>query len=157
MITYRGTVSHSPDTGGDPRFVSLDYSNDALIRLPAYTFYDNSSQCWMCRCGWIFNYVAPTTSPKHLSVLRWKHAPERIQFKITMVTFKALHGNALRHLVCLNYLVDVVSFSVNTNRLVGLASEHIRLLQPKRGTAYRRTWRHHQLCQPSQLSQSKHT
>jgi len=52
-----------------------------------------------------------------------------------------------------NYLIEVVSVQLTLivwlfcrTNFLQLVIEHLRLRLPKRGTAYQRTWRHHQFC-----------
>jgi len=71
--------------------------------------------------------VPPSAGPRlpltdALVSLHWLRVPERIQFKIAVLTYRVLHGNAPRYLGPLTSTVDVPGGralrSVGTNRLV---------------------------------------
>jgi len=59
--------------------------------------------------------------------LHWLRVPERIQYKITLLTYKVLHGSAPQSLAPLVHVVDLPGRrtyrSAGTNRLVVLLSD----------------------------------
>ena len=89
-----------------------------------------------------------------LATLHWLHVPERVQYKIAVLTFKVLHDSASRYLGPLVALADLPGRralrSASTSRLVVppiklLAAVPFRLLQLKSGTVCQRpsSHRHH--------------
>jgi len=94
-----------------------------------------------------------------LVCLHWLRVPERVEYKIAMLTYKVLCGIAPRYLGPLNRVADVSGRhslrSSGTNRLVvppsdflRSAAELFRLLPPRSGTHCRTVlfqWRHYRL------------
>jgi len=75
----------------------LDYGNAVLVGLPAYL---------VRRLQSVLNAAARLIycmrSADHitdaLACLHWLHVPERIDFKVAVLTYKVLHGSAPRYL-----------------------------------------------------------
>ena len=94
----------------------LDYGNCTLVGIPAYLMRRLPS-----RCG-----TAHLRSSGHVTdalvSLHWLRVPERIQFKIAVLTYRVLHGDAPRCLGPFTSTADVPGRrelrSAGTNRLV---------------------------------------
>jgi len=92
--------------------------------------------------------------------LHWLRVPERIQFKIAVLTYRVLHGDAPRYLGPFTSTADVPGWralrSAGTKRLVCLqldflpsAAELFRSPPLKSGTLYRNTSSQPLRCSPS--------
>jgi len=126
----------------------MDYSNAVLIGLPTYL---------VRRLQSVLNASARMTFQLRrsdhitdvLASLYWLCVPERIQFKIAVLTYKVLHGTAPRYLGPLvrvsDLLVGVVStlpapiaWSCRHSNCLELAVEHLMLLLLEHGTVCHR-------------------
>jgi len=99
----------------------LDYGNGVLTGLPAYLLRRlqsvlNASARLICHLRRSDHITDALVS------LHWLRAPERIQFKIAVLTYKVLHGTAPRYLGPLVRVADLPGRrglrSTNTARLV---------------------------------------
>jgi len=99
----------------------LDYGNGVLIGLPAYLLRRLQSVL-NASARLIFHLRRSDHITSALVSLHWLRAPERIQFKIALLTYKVLHGTAPRYLGPLVRVADLPGRrglrSADTNRLV---------------------------------------
>jgi hypothetical protein len=104
-----------------PVLSRLDYGNGVLIGLPAYLLRRLQSVL-NASARLIFHLRRSDHITDALVSLHWLRAPERIQFKIAVLTYKVLHGTAPRYLGPLVRVADLPGRrglrSANTNRLV---------------------------------------
>jgi len=111
-----------------------------------FTFYNDAQ----LRHGSFSISGAPITSPMHSSVyVHWLHVPERIQFKIAVLTYRVLHGDTPHYLGPFTSTADFPGWwalrSAGTKRLVVpsdfllSAAELFWLLPLKSGTFYQNT------------------
>ena len=101
----------------------LDYCNSILYALPATELYklqrvQNSAARLICNVG-RFDHISPS-----LKMLHWLPIKFRIQFKILLITFKAIHGLAPA------YLIELIT--LRTQCTYNLRSTNELLLQPPR-------------------------
>jgi len=96
----RGAASHSPDAGGDSRSVSTGLRQWRADSPPAYLLrrLPVSAQCVSTVDLSSIHRSDHLTDA--LASLQWLGAPERIQFKMAVLTYKVLHGTAPRYLAC---------------------------------------------------------
>jgi len=113
------TVRGVPDTGGSVSSVATglrQWRNDRPPYLP----------CTLTPIGASAQMIFQLRRSDHitdvLASLHWLRLPERIQFKIAMLTYKVLHGTAPRYLGPLVHVSDLLGRcrlrSASTNRLV---------------------------------------
>jgi len=103
----------------------LDYGNFVLVGLPSYL---------QRRLQSVFNAAArPVFRLSHVSdalaPLHWLHLPQRVDFKVAVMTFRVLHGLAPPYL---NDLVRVADLS--GRRRLRSSSSHQLLVPPFRLT-----------------------
>jgi len=124
----------------------LDYGNSTLVGIPAYLMHRLQSAL-NAAARLIFHLRRSDHITDALVSLHWLCVPDRIQFKIAVLTYRALHGNAQRYLGLLTSTVDVPGrralCSAGTNRLqsdwLPSAAELFRLLLPTPGTLFLNT------------------
>jgi len=99
----------------------LDFGNSVLVGLPVYL---------VRRLQSVLNAAARLTYHLRRSVhitdalvcLHWLRVPERVQFKISVLTYKVLHGLAPQYLGPLNRVADLPGRrslrSTDSNRMV---------------------------------------
>jgi len=75
----------------------LDYRNSTLVGIPAYIMRRLQSAL-NAAARLIFHLRRSDHITDALVSLHWLHVPERIQFKIAVLTYRVLHGNAPRYL-----------------------------------------------------------
>jgi len=99
----------------------LDYGNSTLVGIPAYLMHRLQSAL-NAAARLIFHLRHSDHITDALVSLHWLRVPERIEFKIAVLTYRVLHGNAPRYLGPLTSTVDVPGRralrSAGTNRLV---------------------------------------
>ena len=84
----------------------LDYGNSTLVSIPAYLM--RRLQSALNAAAWlIFHRRRSDHTTDALVSLHWLRVPERIKFKIAVLTYRVLHGNTPRYLGPLTYTVDV--------------------------------------------------
>ena len=84
----------------------LDYGNSTLVGIPAYLMRRLQSAL-NAAARLIFHLRRSDHITDALVSLHWLRVPERIQFKIAVLTYRVLHGNAPRYLGPLTSTVDV--------------------------------------------------
>ena len=99
----------------------LDYGNSVLVGLPTYLMRRlQSVQHAAARL--IFNLKRSDHITDALISLHWLRIPERIRYKVAVLTYKVLHGSAPRYLGPLVRVADLPGRhalrSAGTNRLV---------------------------------------
>ena len=99
----------------------LDYGNGVLVGLPTYLMRRlQSVQHAAARL--IFNLKRSDHITDALISLHWLRIPERIRYKVAVLTYKVLHGSAPRYLGPLVRVADLPGRhalrSAGTNRLV---------------------------------------
>jgi len=99
----------------------LDYGNSTLVGIPVYLM--RRLQSALNAAAWlIFHLRRSDHITDALVSLHWLRVLERIQFKIVVLTYRVLHGNAPRYLGPLTSTDDVPGRralrSAGTNRLV---------------------------------------
>ena len=84
----------------------LDFGNSALVGISAYMLHRLESvlhaSAWL-----IYRMNRSEHITEALISLHWLWVPERVQFKIAMLTYKVLHGKASRYLGPLNRVADL--------------------------------------------------
>jgi len=99
----------------------LDYGKSTLVGIPAYLMRRLQSAL-NAAARLIFHLRRSDHVANKLVSLYWLRVPERIQFKIVVLTYRALHGDALRYLGTFTSTADVPGRralrSAGTNRLV---------------------------------------
>ena len=87
----------------------LDYGNATLVGLPAYQ-YDRLQSVLNAAARSIAGLRRSDHISDALASFHWLRAPQRIQFKIAVLTFRALHGLAPAYLSSyLRRIVDIPS------------------------------------------------
>jgi len=99
----------------------LDYGNSTLVGIPVYLM--RRLQSALNAAAWlIFHLRRSDHITDALVSLHWLRVLEQIQFKIVVLTYRVLHGNAPRYLGPLTSTDDVPGRralrSAGTNRLV---------------------------------------
>ena len=126
----------------------LDYGNAVLTGLPVYLSRRLQSVL-NAAARLIFGLRRSDHVSDALISLHWLRIPQRIQFKMAVLTYKVLHGCAPSYLGPLVRVADLPSRralrSANTSRLIQPQSEPFLLLVPRSGTVcHRRSHlRHH--------------
>jgi len=112
---------HVPDTGGHSLVLArLEYGNSVLAGLPTYLVRRLQS-VMNAAARLIYHLRRSGHISDALVCLHWLHVPERIQFKIAVLTYKVLHGHAPGYLGPFTRVADLPSRrslrSISTNRL----------------------------------------
>jgi len=99
----------------------LDYGNAVLVGLPAYLVRRlQSVQNAAARL--IYHMRSADHITDALATLHWLRVPQRIEYKVAVMTYKVLHGTAPRYLGPLTPVADLPGRrtlrSASTNRLV---------------------------------------
>jgi len=122
----------------------LDYRNSVLVGLPAYLLCQLQSVLNAAPCL-VYNLRARDHITDALISLHWLRAPERILYKMAILTYKALRGGSPRYPSSLVHVADVSGRpalrSARSNRLQipqfncqPSAIERFRLQQHSSGT-----------------------
>jgi len=103
----------------------LDYGNSTLVGIPAYLTRRLQSAL-NAAARLIFHLRRSDHVTDALVSLHWLRVPERIQFKIAVLTYRALHSDTPRYLGPFTSAADVPGrralCSAGTNRLVCASS-----------------------------------
>jgi len=92
----------------------LDYGNAVLIGLPAYLVRRLQSVL-NASARLIYHTRSADHITDELASLHWLRVPERIEYKVAVLTYKVLHGSAPRYL---GPLVPVADLPAGNNRLL---------------------------------------
>ena len=84
----------------------LDYGNSVLVGLPAYLLRQLQS-ILNAAARLVYHLRARDHITDALISLHWLRAPERILYKMAVLTYKALHGGSPRYLSSLVHVADV--------------------------------------------------
>ena len=84
----------------------LDYGNSVLVGLPAYLLRQLQSVL-NAAARLVYHLRARDHITDALLSLHWLRAPERILYKMAVLTYKALHGGSPRYLSSLVHVADV--------------------------------------------------
>ena len=84
----------------------LDYANSVLIGLPAYLI-KRLQSVLNASARLIYGLRRFDHISEALMSLHWLHIPEHIQFKLAVLVYRVLHGNAPQYLGPLTRLFDV--------------------------------------------------
>ena len=134
----------------------LDYGNAVLVGIPAYLVH--RLQSVLNAAARLIYHLRPYDHISDaLATLHWLHVPERVQYKIAVLTFKMLHDNAPRYLGPLVAIADLPGRralrSASTSRLVAppiklstVSAVLFRLPQLKPGTVCQRPSSHRHHC-----------
>ena len=99
----------------------LDYGNSTPVGIPAYLMRRLQSAL-NAAAPLVFHLRRSDQITDALVSVHWLRVPERIQFKIAMLTYRVLHGNTPQYLGPLTSTADVscrrALCSAGTNRLV---------------------------------------
>jgi len=99
----------------------LDYGNSVLVGIPAYLLRRLQSVL-NAAARLIFHLKRSDHITDALVSLHWLRVPERIQYKVTVLGYRVLHGSAPRYLGPLTRVADVPGRrnlrSAATNRLI---------------------------------------
>jgi len=95
----------------------LDYGNAVLVGIPVYLV--RSLQSMLNAAARLIYHLRPHDHISDaLATLHWLHVPERVQYKIAVLTFKVLHDSTPRYLGPLVAVADRALRSASTSRLV---------------------------------------
>jgi len=99
----------------------LDYGNAVLIGLPAYLV-RRLQLVLNAAARLIYHMRSADHITDALASLHWLRVPERIEYKVAVLTYKVLQGSALRYLGPLAPVADLPGHwslrSAGTNRLL---------------------------------------
>jgi len=85
----------------------LDYGNSVLVGLPAYLLRQLQSVL-NAAARLVYHLRARDhITDALISLHYWLRAPERILYKMAVLTYKALHGGSPRYLISLVHVADV--------------------------------------------------
>jgi len=84
----------------------LDYSNAVLVDLPVYLMHRLQS-VFNAAARLIYHMRSTDHITNGLVSLHWLRVPQRIEYKIAVLTYKALHGSAPRYLGALVPVADL--------------------------------------------------
>jgi len=84
----------------------LDYGNSVLVGLPAYLLCQLQSVL-NAAARLVYHLRARDHITDALISLHWLRVPERILYKVAVLTYKALHGGSPRYLSSLVHVADV--------------------------------------------------
>jgi len=84
----------------------LDYGNSVLVGLPAYLLHQLQSVL-NAAARLVYHLRARDHITDAFISLHWLRAPERILYKMAVLTYKALHGGSRRYLSSLVHVADV--------------------------------------------------
>jgi len=133
----------------------LDYGNGVLVGIPAHLMRRLQSVL-NATARLIFNLKRSDHITDALVSLHWLRVPERIQYKIAVLSYKVLHDTAPRwdhSLVSLTYLVDEhsalpapIAWKYLSSNFPPSAAELFRLPPYRSGTHYQTQSFRHQHC-----------
>jgi len=84
----------------------LDYGNSVLVGLPAYLLRQFQSVL-NAAARLVYHLRARDHITDELISLHWLRAPERILYKMAVLTYKAVHGGSPRYLSLLVHVANV--------------------------------------------------
>jgi len=124
----------------------LDYGNAVLVGIPAYLV--RRLQSVLNAAARLIYHLRPYDHiSDELATLYWLCVPERVQYKIAVLTFKVLHDSAPRYLGRLVAVADLPGRrALRQSRCLLLAAVLFRLSQLKSGTIYQRPSFHRHHC-----------
>ena len=113
MLRYSppsGVNSHIPDTRSSLVHSLLDYGKAVLVGIPTYLV--RRLQSVLNAAARLIYHLRPHDHiTDALATLHWLRVPERVQYKIAVLTYKVLHDSAPRYLAPLVAVADRPTWS----------------------------------------------